>query len=221
MACVPRTLLPLPRLSAGDERIGDRLTATPFVIIYLIASAMAAISVGKVGSSINYIYELAAALCMGAGVALAWANQSYFLRAFVAIVIAIQAGSLSTWADEGYLTYVRSKMEMRSDITKLANIVQAAQGHVLADEWMGLLPQQGYPLSYQPFEYYMLNIAGLWQPSDLQARITRREFAAILLYNPSHFNSIQARWPKSVRDTIYANYKLQERLAETLVYVPK
>ncbi len=203
------------------ERIGDRLTATPFVIIYLIASAMAAISVGKVGSSINYIYELAAALCMGAGVALAWANQSYFLRAFVAIVIAIQAGSLSTWADESYLTYVRSKIQVRSDITKLADIVQAAQGQVLADEWMGLLPQQGYPLSYQPFEYYMLNIAGLWQPGDLQARITRHEFAAILLYNPSHFNSIQARWPKSVRDTIYANYKLQERLAETLVYVPK
>jgi len=86
---------------------------------------------------------------------------------------------------------------------------------------MGLIPQQGFPLIYQPFEYYMLSQMGQWQPAELQARIARQEFAVILLYNPSHFNSLEARWPKAVRNTIYAHYELKGRLAETLVYVPK
>ncbi len=203
------------------ERIGDQMTAVPFVIVYVLASMLAAVTVGKVGSSINYLYELTAALCIGAGVAVAWAGKNYWLKAFIVTVIAIQSGTLSAWAEDGYLVYVRQKMIAHEEVAKLAQVVQHNNGHVLTDEWMGLLPQLGYPLNYQPFEYFMLSQAGLWQPTDLQARIQRREFGAILLYNPSHFNSIEARWPKSIRTTIYANYQLKERLAETLVYVPK
>jgi len=203
------------------ERIGDQLTATPFVITYILASTIAAFSVGKIGSNVNYLYELSAALCVGAGVALAWASQHYILRSIVATVIAIQAGSMSGWADESYLDLVRAKVANHSDVAKMAQIVRDAKGQVLADEWMGLIPQQGFPLIYQPFEYYMLSQMGQWQPAELQARIARQEFAVILLYNPSHFNSLEARWPKAVRNTIYAHYELKGRLAETLVYVPK
>lgn len=203
------------------ERIGDQLPATPFVVVYLLASTIAAVSVGKLGSNVNYLYELSAALCVGSGVALAWARQHYILRSIVAVIIAIQAGSMSEWTDEGYLYLVRAKFAAQADVTKLAQIVRDSKGQVLADEWMGLIPQQGFPLIYQPFEYLMLNQMDQWQPTELQARIARQEFAAILLYNPSHFNSLEARWPKAVRNTIYDHYELKDRLAETLVYVPK
>lgn len=203
------------------ERIGDQMVATPFVIIYLINSALVTITVGKVGSSINYIYEFTTALCIGAGVAVGWAGKNFWLKSFIAIVIAIQSGALSGWAEDGYLIYIRQKIIAREEVAQLAQIVRQNNGQVLADEWMGFMPQLGYPLNYQPFEYYMLAQADMWQTSDLQARIQRREFGAILLYNPSHFNSLEARWPKPIRTTIYANYRLEQRLAETLVYVPK
>jgi len=202
-------------------RLGDHVIATAFVIIYLIASALVAIMVGKVGSSINYLYEFTAALCIGTGVAVGWAGKNNWLKTLIAAIIAIQSGALSSWTEDAYLIYVRQKIAAYQEVAKLAQIVKQNNGQVLADEWMGLLPQLGFPLSYQPFEYYMLAQAKMWKTSDLQARIQRLEFKAILLYNPSHFNSIEARWPKPIRQTIYAHYRLEQRLAETLVYVPK
>jgi hypothetical protein len=33
--------------------------------------------------------------------------------------------------------------------------------------------------------------------------------------------TIVTRWPKPVREAIYANYEMTDRLAEALIYTPK
>ena len=102
--------------------------------------------------------------------------------------------------------------------------MQQAQGDILADEFMGLLPLHGRRIYLQPSEFTQLQEQGRWSDAQLIAQINQRDFPIIALYEPTFSDTeplIVQRWPKAVRDAIYANYEMRERLADVLVYRPK
>lgn len=203
------------------ERTGERTRSWPFVVAYLLAGALAGLAAGKVGSSVNYLYELVAAVCIAAGALIAWLAALPILRIIAVLVLAVQVNGLREWTQERYMGQITAKLAAEREIAQL-NAFAAQPAPMLADEFMGLMPINRKPIELQPFEFNMLKIAGLWSDEALIRRIERREFTVIAFYLPRSSGDLLAlRWPKTVRDAIYANYAMQGRLAENLIYVPK
>ncbi len=189
---------------------------------YGFAAFLSALSVTRANGGLNDLYELAIAIALMAGASIAWlGTKSHWLKVTGILVIALQAGSLNAWTTEQYLPLFLNKANNVREAAQLAQIVKDANGAVLADEFMGLLPLNNQPILFQPFEYKQLKEAGLWDDTALIKQIERREFKAILLYESSAARTLSVRWTPELRKAIYAHYDKQELLADTLVYVPK
>lgn len=202
------------------ERLGEPTRSWPLVTPYVFGAALTAITVGKTGSDVNYLFEAVAALCLAAGAWVAWSGENYWLKAIIVFVLAMQINELIEWSREEYIPSVMERVANYREVAQIAEFVREAPGPVLADEYMGLIPLSGRRLYFQPFEYKQLQAANLWREDSLIASIQRREFSVILLYEPRSWNAITARWTPEMRNTIYAHYQLEKTLAETFVYLP-
>jgi hypothetical protein len=164
------------------------------------------------------MFELSAALSLACGVLIAWARGRRWLRVLLLLCLALQVRAMIRWTEDDYLGYVMHKVSRVGEVARLAELVREAEGPVLADEYMGLLPLAGQELTYQPFEYKQLHEAGLWSQQPLVAQIGDQAFALILLYDPPYWDSQGERWTPELRSAIAARYEASERLADTVVY---
>jgi len=203
------------------ERLGEATRSWPLVVPYGVGAASMTLTVGMANSSVNDLFEAAAALCLASGAFIAWAGESYWLKALLVFVLAVQINVLLDWSRQDYIPALMNKAADTREVEGLAEYVQEAQGPILADEYMGLVPLDGRRLYFQPFEYKQLQTAGLWSEAALVASIEREEFSIILLYEPRDWNAISTRWTEGVRNTIYAHYRLEDTLAQTFVYRPQ
>jgi 4-amino-4-deoxy-L-arabinose transferase-like glycosyltransferase len=193
----------------------------PLVLPYVLLSAATIPLAGKEGSSINYFYEPIAALCLATGAVLSWPRRNYLLKAAVTVLLIIQINTLARWSRDEYIPLTTSRVNAVLEIAQMERIVREATGPVLSDEYLGLMPLTGRPIYFQPFEFGQLHKANLWEPSPLIAAIERREFPAILLYEPPTGSPlIVTRWTLPIRNAIWANYELQTTLADTWIYTP-
>jgi hypothetical protein len=203
------------------ERLGELTRSWPLVAPYFFGAMLVVITAGKAGSSVNYLFELVAALCLAAGAFIAWSGENYWIKAFLVFVLAVQISWLIDWSRQEHIPVVLGKVRDYREVSQMAELVREAQGPVLADEYMGLIPLSGRRLYLQPFEFKQLQATNRWRDDALIASIQREEFSAILLYQPRTWNAIIARWAPEVRNTIYAHYSLEKTLAETFIYLPK
>ena len=185
--------------------------ATP----YLIGALIVALTIGKKGSNINYLYELAVALCLVTGMLIAWQRAHLWRRALVLMLLAIQVGIMVNWHSEHYgrIGGVTSRLP---EISKLAQIVQSKPAPVLADEDIDLVVLTRGALYYDPFARKQLAEAGLWNPAPFVDAILRKEFPVILV----HKNLREERWTSEMLSAIYASYRIDQTLAGADVYVP-
>ncbi len=200
----------------------------PFVTPYILSAGLTTLLLDRSSGGPNAVYGLAAALCLAGGAVIAWPGRRSWLRLVAILLLALQVNWLVTWWRNDYAEITLHKVRLAAEIGHLAQIVRAAPGPVLADEYMGLLPAAGRPLYLQPVEFAQLQRTGRWDAGGLIAAIQRREFAAILLYEPPFGQPmIVARWPAAVRNAIWANYEprwwssSQATLAYVWVYVPR
>src|SRR5688572_7375051 len=205
----------------GVERLGEATRSWPLVAPYCLGSAFMTLTVGMANSSANDLFEAVAALCLGSGAFIAWAGESYWLKALLVLVLAVQMNVLIDWSRQDYVPAIMNKVTAYREVEQLAEFVQKAHGPVLADEYMGLIPLYGRQLYFQPVEYKQLQAANLWSEAPLIASIQREEFSVILLYEPSDRRAISVRWTPEVRNAIYAHYRLEDTLARTFVYLPQ
>jgi hypothetical protein len=188
---------------------------------YLVGATLSAITVGKVGSNVNYLYELMAAFSVVAGALVAWAANRPWLRALALLLLAAQVATLTAWSREEYEPYIRDRVAQQPEIEQLARLVRGANGPVLIDEYMGLVPLAGRSIYFQPFEFKQLADAGLWDEHLLAQAVERQEFALILLYEAPEWRSLESRWTPTLRGRIYRRYDRGEVWAHTVVYRPK
>jgi len=205
----------------GIERLGEATHSWPLVAPYCLGAAFMTLTAGMANASANDLFEVVAALCLAGGAFIAWAGESYWLKALLVFVLAVQINLLIDWSHQDYLPAFKNKLADPRELEQLAEYVQKAEGPILADEYMGLIPLDGRRLYFQPFEYKQLQAANLWGEYPLVDSIKREEFSVVLLYEPPDWNAIGTRWTKEVRDTIYAHYRLEDTLARTFVYRPK
>jgi len=205
----------------GIERLGEATRSWPLVVPYCLGAAFMTFTAGMANSSANDLFEAVAALCLAGGAFIAWAGESYWLKALLVFVLAMQINVLIDWSRQDYIPVLMNKVADYREVEQLAEYVHEAQGPILADEYMGLIPLDGRRLYFQPFEYKQLQAANLWSEAPLVHSIQREEFSVILLYEPLDWNAITVRWTPEVRNTIYAHYRLEDTLARTFVYRPK
>lgn len=202
----------------GAQRSGLWAMSTP----YLVGSFLSFLTVGKVGSNVNYALELCAALSLAAGGVVAWARaqRAAWPELIAVILVGVQAAHLAhtIWRDEW--PQLQSRRNAAESVRQLETIVAAAEGPVLADEYMGLLTLQGRPLHIQPFEVTQLALEKKWDQTPVLRGIEKKQYPLILIHYFSGYPVYKERWTPQMLDAIGRSYRLVGMYADTGVYQP-
>lgn len=186
---------------------------------YLVGASLSALTIGKVGSNVNYLLELCAALGLAAGAVIAWSRAQaavpHSLRALFLVLLALGLGRMMHVTLMEKTGDMRNRQVNSTELNKLETLVKETPGTILADEYMGMLTLQGRPLFIQPFEVTQLAKAGKWDQTRLLESIRNREFAAVILYDQPWSNE---RWTTEMLDAIYSNYTLSGLIAGNKIY---
>jgi hypothetical protein len=196
-----------------------RMRSWPLLVPYLAGAALAALTAGKIGSNINYLFELAAALSLATGALIAWQRPRPLLRYGLLLLLVAQLALLG--ADMRHHRYAQAKLERRADFAALAQVVHQADGVVLADEEMGLVPLDGRPLFFQPFEFTQLARAGHWDQAPFLEALDQQQFAVILMVQLREFPLHRERWTPEMLELIERRYQTVETIGNTVIYRPR
>jgi hypothetical protein len=193
-----------------------------FVGAYLGAAVATAFLIGKIGSDVNYLLELSAALALAAGSLVGRYPSGPGVRAALLLALAVQVAVMVQASQFTYARFQAGVIENRDGLVPLEEVVDDANGAVLADEYAGLLPLEGRDIYLQPFEMTQLQRDGRWDQRALLASIERREFPAILIWKPPYASGVyRERWTREMLKTIVVNYRSTHKYAGTLVYRPR
>jgi hypothetical protein len=194
----------------------------PALAGFLAGAALSALSVGKLGSSINYFLELAAAMSLCFAALLALARGKPRLLAAVALAGAAQGLWSIRVTTHEFLPLQGERVERRGEISRLAALVHETKGPVLADEESGLVVLDGRPLVLQAFEMTQLARAGVWDQAPLLASIRAGAFGLILVYEPPRDPGLpRTRYTAEMLEAIREGYTLEGRIADSLVLRPR
>ena len=188
---------------------------------YLLASIPSAVLVGKVGSDVNYLLELSAALGLATGAFIAWQRRRPRWRVALIALLAVQVLALaqSSRVPTGLQNYV---IEQRGEVAQLSRMVASADGPVLTDDYMGLLPERGKRIYFQPFEMTQLARDGDWNQRPLVEDIADEKFPLIMIWNPPFARQIKRdRWTPRMLREIRNHYERTGRIADMVIYRPK
>jgi len=166
---------------------------------YTGGALLTALTVGKVGSDINYFLELIA-------VSAIWAAGMWMTKRSRLVASLLTIHTVWTVAFSGLLFQV-PLVKLWNNIPRtdaLARQVRAAavKGPVLADDRLDLVVLAGQAIYYQPFEYTQMYTAGVWDITSFKEEIASQKFHLILIH-PAYR---QDRWPAPIYDTIQQNY---------------
>ncbi|MBN1249876.1 MAG: glycosyltransferase family 39 protein [Anaerolineae bacterium] len=213
-----------------------RAPMAPLVLPYLVGATVSGATIGKVGSNVNYLLELSAALCLTAASLVSWIRSSGtpkdgadpraslwqpWIAAVVQVALAIQVGLLVHETLTDPVNGLKWRLKPRQEIDRLALAVEMAEGPVLADEFMGLLALQNRQLYLQPFELTQLARAGLWDPSPLVEEITDQTFPLIMVHHFPDWPVYKTRWTPEMLEAIKWAYVAVDFAADTVVFQPK
>jgi hypothetical protein len=193
-----------------------------FVGTYLAAAIATAFLIGKIGSDVNYLLELSAALALAAGSLVGRYPSRPAVRTALLLALAVQVAIMVQASQFTYARFQAGVIGNKDGLARLEEVVNDSNGPVLADEYAGLLPLEGRSIYLQPFEMTQLQRDGRWDQSPLLVSIERREFPAILIWKPPYAAGVyKERWTRGMLETIDENYRPTHKYAGTLVYRPR
>jgi hypothetical protein len=204
-------------LSASAIRNSTRTAPDSFVVWgllpYTVGALLTAITVGKIGSDINYFLELIGVLAIWT--AFAWSLKPSKLTTLVLVAHCIWVLGFSLIL---FQLPIFKAWHRLPEVDSLALKVKAAArlGPVLADDRLDLVVLTGLDIYYQPFEYTQLYNAGIWDIQPFEKAIASHQFPLILIHS-SHW---QERWPDPIYEAIQRNYSCNQQ-TETMVCQPK
>ena len=186
---------------------------------YLVGAILSALTIGKVGSNVNYLLEAGAGVSLSLGALLAWQRPHRLVHAAIALLLSLDV--LLMVLASPYRAVIQARLAHPEATQQLLGIVHGSRGIVLADEDMGLLPLDGRPIYFQPFEMAQLARAGRWDQRAFLGDIERQAFAAILLYHISDVPLHRVRWTDEMLAAIDRRYVVEQRIDQTDVYRPR
>lgn len=197
---------------------------------YLLGATVSALTIGKIGSNINYLLELSASLCLVVGLTIAWlrgkrySTQSIPSKAnwhLISICVIVALAAQVYWvvnSDTGYDKYLLHKTELAAQNKVLLDIIEETPGMVITGEHMGLLALTDRLISYQPFELKQLSDSGVWDQTPFLEELNSGKYPLILMYRPAGGNVHERRWTPEMLAMISKNYRYVNNFDQTIVY---
>jgi len=201
----------------------------PLLIGFVFGGFFSAITIGKIGSNINYFLEFAAGLSLLVGFGLI-VMERRSKKLWFALIFCVFLFLIS-WQGVRFIGKVqeetRGTLDARQDVVEELQdleilVSQNLERPILADEYMGMITLNGENLYMQPFEITQLSIGGLFEQQILLEEIKAENFSLILLQEDSWWvYALQERWTPEMLEAIRANYRLAGQFEGTFAYKPK
>lgn len=213
----------------GIILVFNRVKGWPLWIGFAFGGFFSAITIGKIGSNVNYFLEFAAGLSLliGFGIHVLFRRSAKSWMALILIIVLL----CISWQCVRFIQKVqeetRGSLKTRQDaIEELRDleelVAQNLHQPILADEYMGMIVLNGENLYLQPFEITQLTIGGLFDQQPLLNQIEEEKFSLILLQEDSWWvHALQERWTPEMLEAIRANYRLAGQFESTFAYKPK
>ncbi|MGE3164234.1 MAG: ArnT family glycosyltransferase [Planctomycetota bacterium] len=153
----------------------------PTLGIFVLAGFASAALIGRVGSDVNYLFELCALLCLTVGRGLGRGPQ--IQRRVIAVLLAIGLlGNMTLLMWPGpYGDTSASRLDSIAKRTqRMLSILRQIEGPILSEDPQ-LQPLLGKPLEFEVFMHSRLIEAGAWDPRDLERSLEERRWGAIVL----------------------------------------
>ena len=209
------------------------IPAWPLLAPYLVGGLASALTVGKVGSNVNYLLELCAALSLGSGALIAWLGQSEedsrsgtglwktALGSVALVCIALQTGFMVRTSLQGPVQTLKERRQAVRQLAFLEALVRDSEDPILADEFMGLLTLQERKLYLQPFEMTQLALAGLWDQEPLLTQIREQQFSLILIHHFRDWPVYIERWTPRLQAGVRSSYEATRFQVDTVIFEPR
>ncbi|MFN2233209.1 MAG: hypothetical protein ACK2U1_03205 [Anaerolineales bacterium] len=189
---------------------------------FLVGAFLSGLTIGKIGSNINYFLELSAALALIAGILVIWSRSHPWFHTAVIFLITIQIGILLESSMESAVDWELTPRRMDfAQLQLLEQEVKKMDDPVLADEYMGMLTMNDRPLYIQPFEVSQLANAGRWDQQPFLDEIRSKEFDGILIHYFGPWPVHKERWTPEMLSYIADFYRPVKTLAGTVVHIPR
>ena len=191
---------------------------------YALGAGAAALTIAKIGSDVNYLYELSAALCLGMGALLALARSAKHGRlawsAALIALLAVQVWGAAALSAQKYLAITRERVARPGITSALYEFLEDRERLVVADEAMGLLALAGKPIEFQPFELSALARAGLWDETPFLERLRRGDYPILTVFNPRLNPYLRAeRWTPAMLRVLNTYYRPVDTIGDTTIYI--
>jgi hypothetical protein len=194
-----------------------------FVLAYLLAGLAVFLTIGKVGSAQNYLYELCAGLSLATGFILV--SERAWVRGAALALLGLQLafGFLTlAFPRDSYSGLLADRISQRHDIERMQTLMrQHPTGDILADEFSGLLPLDSRRIYIEPLLLNQLQKQGEWNDDGLVSAIRQHQFPLIILDTRGGETVMRERWTPGILAAIEQYYQPTLTLAQSAVYLPK
>jgi uncharacterized membrane protein len=209
-----------------SKRLSDQLRfpQKPFLIygllVYSVLAFITTLSVGKVGSSINYFIEMIAGGVIWFVVVIDYfiEKKSRIKNIFVGVLF-IQFIWILVFSYQYGNYRIGSKSQHIANYDQLLQRVELASqnGYVLSDDYLDLVLLSGQSLYYEPATYGQLYYAGVWDITGFVHSFEAKEFPLIIIGGNELYK--EYIWPAPVITAIENNYVI-EKNDDILILTP-
>lgn len=215
--------------SLGMVLTFNQIDSWPLVIGFTLGGFFSALTIGKIGSNVNYFLELAAGMCLliGCGLTILKRNANkglpFILICTSLILLSWQGISMLNIVQDESRAGMDDRKQAYEDFERMEDMVKGnLEKPILADEYMGMVVIAGQSLHLQPFEITQLVNAGIFDQNILIEEIEAEDFSLILLQESSWWEYVlQERWTPEMLDAIRSHYRLAAQFEYTNVYQPR
>lgn len=188
------------------------------ISLYFIFAFLVQLTVGKVGSMLNYLIEPVGIMGIIVGIitgdALKKKNQMVSIG--VATLILLQLANY--YYGPNTLSW---GWKPSPPLTALDRYVEEAQGPILAEN-LGILPAHNKDIYFDPFIFTQLHYQGIWDQSKIVKEIEEKKFDVIMLEFSLYYDHWRDsdRWSKEMKQAMYENYYLVDTEGHIRIYKP-
>ncbi|HEX7320354.1 MAG TPA: hypothetical protein VF399_08365 [bacterium] len=187
-----------------------------FFSIYFIVAALVALSIGKIGSNVNYFLELIAAGSIVVGLC---ANELMENTKTQLILPALLIAQLILFAHLPFITGKTPSKIDRETGQRISTMIQAAPGDIISED-AGILILNNRKVLYQPFEFTQLKNQGLWDQSRFVRDIDIQKFSLLILGSDTQGSYDEERFTPEIVAAIANSYMLKEKIGDWYIYKP-
>jgi 4-amino-4-deoxy-L-arabinose transferase-like glycosyltransferase len=185
--------------------------------IYFIVAALVALTVGKIGSNINYFLELIAAACIMTGLCVNELLENTKAQLVLPALFIVQ---LILFVHIPFVTGKTPSRYDRETERQISAMIQTTPGDILSED-AGLLVLNKRPVLFQPFEFTQLARAGLWNQRQFVRDIENKKFSLLILGSDIQGPYDEERFTSEMAAAIANSYVLQEKIGDWYTYKPK